>query len=118
MPVVIYRHSACKIESVDKWVMSLFRFTFMDASLAGVMSHMGLIILQKSAKTTKQTSRSVCLFIYNFKEEAAVGMLPSRHSTLHCKHSTVHNGYLLYLQGLQRSEHLVRCTLQRLWNFW
>lgn len=75
--MVIYRHRACNIESVEKWVMSLSRFTFMDASLAGVMSHTGLFILQKSANTTKQTSRSVCLFTYNFKEGPAVGMVPS-----------------------------------------
>lgn len=96
VPVVIYRHRACKIETVENWVTSLPRFMFRDASLAGVISHMGLFILQKSANTTKQTGKLVYLFIYNFKEELAVGTLPSGHPTMHNRHFTVCNGHSTY----------------------
>lgn len=71
--MVIYRHNTCKRETVENWVTSLPRFTFWDASLAGVISHTGLFILQKSANTTPPTSRLVYLFIYNVREELAVG---------------------------------------------
>lgn len=93
VPMVIYRHRACKIETVENWVTSLSRFMFRDASLAGVISHMGLFILHKSANTTKQISRLVYLFIYNCKEEPAVGTLPNGHSTMHSSHFTVCNGH-------------------------
>lgn len=98
-PMVIYRHSACKRETVENWVTSLPRFTFWDASLAGIISHTGLFILQKSANTTTPTSRLVYLFIYNVREEPAVGWLPSGQSAMYSRHFTVCNGHSTTLAG-------------------